>query len=76
MSARIALVVFAVALGFLVAGGKTQGNTRDEGYYFDAAELQWSWYGDLLDNTLHGAPQKSSMQGLANADFNPQGETP
>ena len=36
---RIAIVVFAVALVALVAGGKTQGNTRDEGYYFDAAEL-------------------------------------
>jgi hypothetical protein len=73
---RLAVVVFAVALAALVAGGKTQGNTRDEGYYFDAAELQWSWYGDLLDNTLHGAPGKSFTRGAIERGFGYNHEHP
>lgn len=50
----VAAIIFALSLVALVAGGRTQGNVRDEGYYFDAAELYWSWYGDLLENAAHG----------------------
>ncbi len=73
---RLAYVVFAVALAALVAGGKTQGNTRDEGYYFDAAELYWSWYGDLLENTLHGAPQRSFTRAAVDRGFGYNHEHP
>lgn len=73
---RIAAIVFVVALAALFAGGKTQGNTRDEGYYFDAAELYWSWYGDLLENTLHGAPQKSFTRGAIERGFGYNHEHP
>ena len=66
---RLAWIVFAIALAALVGGGKTQGNTRDEGYYFDAAELYWSWYGDLLENTLHGAPQRSFSRAAVDRGF-------
>lgn len=66
---RLGWLVFAVALAALVAGGKTQGNTRDEGYYFNAAELYWSWYGDLLENTLHGAPQRSFSRAAVDRGF-------
>ena len=73
---RLGLLVFALALAALIAGGKTQGNTRDEGYYFDAAELYWSWYGDLIDNTLHGAPQKSFTRAAIERGFGYNHEHP
>jgi hypothetical protein len=73
---RIAMIVFAVTLAALLLGGKTQGNTRDEGYYFDAAELYWSWYGDLLENTLHGAPQKSFTRAAVDRGFGYNHEHP
>jgi hypothetical protein len=73
---RIAMIVFAVTLAALLVGGKTQGNTRDEGYYFDAAELYWSWYGDLLENTLHGAPQKSFTRAAVDRGFGYNHEHP
>ncbi len=55
----IAWLVFSVTLLTLVAAGRTQGNTRDEGTYFDAAELYYGWYAELGDNLLAGHPQKS-----------------
>lgn len=66
---RIAILVFVVALVALVWGGRTQGNTRDEGVYFDAAEIYWAWYGDLLENTLHGHPQRSFTTGALSRGF-------
>lgn len=72
----IAAIIFAVALVALVAGGKGQGNTRDEGYYFDAAELYWSWYGDLLENTLHGHPGKSLTRAALERGFGYNHEHP
>ena len=73
---RVGWLVFAVALVALVAGGETQGNMRDEGYYFDAAELYWSWYGDLVDNTLHGAPQRSLSRAAVTRGFGYNHEHP
>jgi hypothetical protein len=32
---------------------------RDEGYYFDAAEQYYGWYGELGDNLVAGHPLKS-----------------
>ena len=73
---RLAWIVFVVALAAYIAGGKTQGNTRDEGYYFDAAELYWSWYGDLVENTLHGAPQRSFTRAAVDRGFGYNHEHP
>jgi hypothetical protein len=66
---RLRVVVFAGALLLLLVGARTQGNVRDEGYYFDAAELQWAWYGDLLENTLHGRPGKSLTRAAVDRGF-------
>jgi hypothetical protein len=72
----IAAVVFAVSLIALVAGGRTQGNVRDEGYYFDAAELYWSWYGDLLENVAHGTPARSFTRSAIEHGFGYNHEHP
>ena len=45
----IAWLIFAVVLATLLVAGRTQGNTRDEGYYFNAAELYYGWYAELAD---------------------------
>jgi hypothetical protein len=55
----IACCIFLVASLTLAIASRTQGNTRDEGYYFDAAELYWGWYGELGDNLRAGHPQRS-----------------
>ncbi len=40
----IALALFVGTLVIFVTAARTQGNTRDEGYYFDAAPQYSSWY--------------------------------
>jgi Dolichyl-phosphate-mannose-protein mannosyltransferase len=55
----LAWLIFAVALAALMLGSRTQGNTRDEGYYFDAAEQYYGWYAELGENLIHGHPGKS-----------------
>lgn len=55
----IAWAIFALTSLTLITASRTQGNTRDEGYYFDAAELYWGWYGELGDNLAAGHPFKS-----------------
>jgi 4-amino-4-deoxy-L-arabinose transferase-like glycosyltransferase len=55
----LAGTVLLLTLGTLMTASRTQGNTRDEGQYFDAAELYYGWYGELGDNLLKGQPQKS-----------------
>ena len=72
----IAAVVFAATLIALVAGSKTQGNVRDEGYYFDAAELYWSWYGELGDNILAGRPLASFTDSAVRRGFEYNHEHP
>ena len=72
----LAMIVFAVALGALFIGGKTQGNTRDEGYYFDAAELYVAWYGDLVDNLVHLHPQRSFTRSAVDKGFGYNHEHP
>jgi hypothetical protein len=56
---KIAWAIFAVTLLTLQIASRTQGNTRDEGYYFDAAELYWGWYGELAENLAAGKPARS-----------------
>src|SRR5262249_51624530 len=55
---------------------RTQGNTRDEGYYFDAAELYSGWYAELWDNTRHGRPQKSFSRAAIDRWFSYNHEHP
>ena len=55
----IAWLIFAVVLATLLVAGRTQGNTRDEGYYFNAAELYYGWYAELGENLVHLHPQRS-----------------
>jgi hypothetical protein len=62
----IAGALFAALLIVLVLAGRTQGNTRDEGYYFDAAELYYGWYGELGENLARFHPERSFTR--ANVD--------
>lgn len=55
----IGWALFAVTLATLMLASRTQGNVRDEGYYFDAAELYYGWYGELGENLAKGRPLKS-----------------
>ncbi|MDB4967542.1 MAG: hypothetical protein JWN44_3231 [Myxococcales bacterium] len=73
---RLAGAVFVVALLALFAGGRTQGNSRDEGYYFDAAELYWSYYGDLVENTARLQPTKSFTRAAIERGFGYNHEHP
>ena len=59
---RWAWTIFAAALLTLVLASRTQGNVRDEGYYFDAAEQYYGWYAELGENLIHGKPLKSFTQ--------------
>jgi 4-amino-4-deoxy-L-arabinose transferase-like glycosyltransferase len=45
----VAILLGLVATGILGVAGRSEGFTRDEGYYFDAAEMYQQWYGDLPD---------------------------
>jgi hypothetical protein len=72
----LAAVIFVVSLAALMWGSRTQGNVRDEGYYFDAAEIYWSWYGNLGDNLLRGQPGKSFTVPALNAGFEYNHEHP
>jgi 4-amino-4-deoxy-L-arabinose transferase-like glycosyltransferase len=72
----IAAVIFAGTLAALVAGAQTQGNVRDEGYYFDAAELYWQWYGDLAENLARGKPWRSFTDAAVRHGFEYNHEHP
>jgi hypothetical protein len=71
-----ALGVFAVALMILVAASKTQGNVRDEGYYFDAAEQYSAWYADLPGNLLSGQWRRSFSKSAIDRAFSYNHEHP
>jgi 4-amino-4-deoxy-L-arabinose transferase-like glycosyltransferase len=73
---RWALAVFAVALAALMAGAKTQGTTRDEGYYFDAAELYYGWYGELGEHLAQGRPLASFSRAAVDRWFSYNHEHP
>jgi hypothetical protein len=64
VTARRADRLVALALGVLATitlalAARTEGFTRDEGYYFDAAELYSEWYVNLGHNLAVGEPGKS-----------------
>ena len=52
----VALLLCLASTGILSFAGTREGFTRDEGYYFDAAELYWGWYGELGDDIAAGKP--------------------
>jgi hypothetical protein len=72
----IAWAIFAVMLVTLSVAGTTQGNTRDEGYYFDAAEQYYGWYGELAENLLAGTPRRSFTRGSIDRWFGYNHEHP
>ena len=81
MSARVGrrlatLGVFAISLAILVGASRSQGNVRDEGYYFDAAEEYANWYVDLADNLVHGHPSKSLSRAGIDKGFSYNHEHP
>ncbi len=71
-----AFLIFAASLGLLMLGSRTQGNVRDEGTYFDAAELYSNWYAELYDNILAGHAQKSFTQASVDRWFADNHEHP
>jgi 4-amino-4-deoxy-L-arabinose transferase-like glycosyltransferase len=69
-------LVFLLALAVLMLAARTQGNTRDEGTYFDAAEFHAGYYGELVENLLAGHPQRSFTKGAVDRWFNYNHEHP
>jgi hypothetical protein len=53
---QIALALFFVTVVVVGATEDGIGFTRDEGYYFKAAELYFGWFRDLWAHTLRGDP--------------------
>jgi len=72
----IAGLVFAVSLVILVVASRSQGNVRDEGYYFDAAEQYSAWYVELGQNLAAGKPGKSFSQKAIERAFSYNHEHP
>ena len=72
----IALVVFAISFVILLVASRTQGNVRDEGYYFDAAEEYSAWYVDLPGNILHGRFKQSFSKSAIDHAFSYNHEHP
>src|SRR5688572_13190561 len=72
----LALVVAAGSLALLLVGARTQGNVRDEGYYFDAAEQYSAWYVELADNLAHGQPGRSFSKAAIDRAFSYNHEYP
>jgi hypothetical protein len=80
MSERRTLLL-ATALGVLGAialavGSRTEGYTRDEGYYFRAAELHWSFYESLGTNLAAGHPLRSFTRAEVDRTFGYNHEHP
>ena len=71
-----AALIFSVSLFTYAAAARTQGNVRDEGYYFDAAEPYFNWYVELADNVRHGKPGKSFTRASVDRWFNYNHEHP
>ena len=55
----IGLALGLAATVILAAAGNREGFTRDEGYYFDAAELYVGWYGELFEHPSSALTQAS-----------------
>jgi len=72
----LAALVFCVSLFTYALASRTQGNVRDEGYYFDAAEPYFGWYVELADNVRHGHPGKSFTRASVDRWFSYNHEHP
>jgi hypothetical protein len=72
----LALGVFAAAFTILTLASRSQGNVRDEGYYFDAAEQYSTWYVDLATNLFHGHPGRSFKKSAIDRAFSYNHEHP
>lgn len=55
----IALVLCLGTTLVLLLAGRNQGFTRDEGYYFDAGEQYWAWFGEVGDAVAAGHPERA-----------------
>lgn len=53
----VALLLALVATVALQLASRTQGFTRDEGYYFLAAENHVGYYSEVVDGLRHGHPE-------------------
>lgn len=73
---RLAAFVFVAAFVAYFIGGRTQGNVRDEGYYFEAAETYSGWYTDLVSNLVHGKPGASFSSDAIKKSFDYNHEHP
>jgi hypothetical protein len=74
---RIAtLIVLIASFAVLLLASRTQGNVRDEGYYFDAAEQYSAWYVELVPNLVHGQFAKSFSRGAVDRAFTYNHEHP
>jgi hypothetical protein len=71
-----AIGVFIASLAILIAASRSQGNVRDEGYYFDAAEQYAAWYVDLGDDLLHGRIGRSFSKAAIDRAFSYNHEHP
>jgi 4-amino-4-deoxy-L-arabinose transferase-like glycosyltransferase len=71
-----ARVIFGLVLLALILGARTQGNVRDEGYYFEAAELYGSWYGELAENIVKMDPRASFTKKSVDRGFSYNHEHP
>ncbi len=57
----VAIVIFCSYVGILLST-MDMGFTRDEGYYFYAAERYYGWFDELETNQANGVPEDSFEQ--------------
>lgn len=72
----VTLLVLVASFAVLLVASRTQGNVRDEGYYFDAAEQYSAWYVGLLPNVFTGHLGKSFSRSAVDHAFSYNHEHP
>jgi hypothetical protein len=72
----IAAAICGASLLVLAAASRTQGNVRDEGYYFSAAERYIDWYGELGNDLRAGRPGRSLSRAAVDRSFGYNHEHP
>jgi hypothetical protein len=68
--------VFVLTLLVLMVASRGQGNTRDEGYYFEAAPAYSGWYVELGRNLAAGQPGRSFRRDAIQRHFGYNHEHP